>query len=139
MANLAGKISEVKLWGRGSNAVRHRSPSCKGKQFARRDVNRAERKAAKQELARYADEIVFSIPMGEDCDAHVQDWERETFYGCGPDCTICEHADSRDFVRCPCVLCLADDGVISWASAMSIYAQGAAPCDHGLTPADFGC
>ena len=47
MAGMAGKVSEVKMWGRGGCCARHRSSSCKGKQAARRAFNRADRKAAR--------------------------------------------------------------------------------------------
>lgn len=133
MANLAGKYGEMKLWGRGGNAIRHRSPSCKGRQIAHRDWNRAERKAAKQALARYADEIVFALPMGEDADAHVQAfdaWIDERYYFGGED------ADAHE--GCGCGLCLADNGIVGSASGLSIYLAVGRPCDFGLTPELLG-
>jgi hypothetical protein len=140
MANLSGKISEVKLWGRGGCAARHRSPSCAGKQIARRSANRAERKAAKQALMSYADDSIgVSFLMGEDADAHVVAFEAaedHRHYSCGFGCTIC---DDEYIPSCTCILCTADNGIISWTSALRIYRSGCRPCDLGLTPEDFGC
>lgn len=74
MAGFAGKVSEVKLWGRGGCWARHRSVACKGRQAARRDYSRTSRRLARVELARYAGEgpeTFAPIPAGEDHDAHV--------------------------------------------------------------------
>lgn len=82
---MAGKVSEVKLWGRGGNAWGHRNPSCKGKQIAQREFSRADRRAARAECraARlgWAEgaEITVAMMISEDEDAHVLTWEAAGF------------------------------------------------------------
>lgn len=89
MANMSGKVSEVKLWGRGGNAWGHRSPSCKGKQNAQREFSRADRRVARAECrsARlgWAEGAEVVIAIGEDCEAHVEAYEAHyyvNFYLC---------------------------------------------------------
>lgn len=130
MANVSGKFSEVKI------ARRERHHVCGGNASHAEAVtryNRAERKAARQALARYADEITVCIPMGEDADAHVsafEAWERESFYF-GSD-------DFDDRHGCGCGLCLGDNGVISMGAGYSIFMSSGYPCDFGLTPELLG-
>jgi len=95
MAGLAGKVSEVKLWGRGGSWARHRSVACKGRQFARRDFHRACRKAARVALAAYADDVVTFAPVIDDHDAHVEVFEESRFCSCGPYCYFCEEENDR--------------------------------------------
>lgn len=100
MAGLAGKVSEVKLWGRGGSAARHRSPACKGRQFARRDFARTSRRLARVEaraIRVFGEAPEVFAPLYEDHDAHVEIFESR-FCGCGPYCYICNEDDSgRDF------------------------------------------
>lgn len=89
MANVAGKYSELKISRRERHHVCGGNPS---HAEALTRYNRAERKAARQALACYADEIIVCIPMGEDADAHVaafEAWDRFYFGGCGSDCHYC--------------------------------------------------
>lgn len=72
---MSGKVSELKMWGRGGSFARHRSVACRGRQIAHRAFSRADRKAARLacDAARLgapegADVV---IAMGEDPDAHV--------------------------------------------------------------------
>jgi hypothetical protein len=123
LANVAGKFSEMKITRRERHHVCGGNPS---HAEALTRYNRAERKASKQALACYADEVLVCIPMGEDADAHViafeASWERGYFGG----------DDSDYYEGCGCALCLVDNGIIGWSVALAIGVRDG-ECRYGLT------